>query len=433
MSANAPTARQLAFVAAVLGLYLSVASLPAYACTCVLAESPCTTLTQADALFEGVVESSTKAEPLSMPAVAGRPVSIQQRTVVFRDVQRYLGVPASSVTTNAQESSCGVEFEPGARYLVVAQRRVSDGVLVVSRCSQTRKLQPADPWRDYARSLATGEKGGRIWGTVSLSGWQPVAGARVTVQGRRDFSVVTAEDGRYLIAGLPEGRYRVSVQTPATLAPARAGAPMPAILDRETRCAEVPLSISPDTRITGVVTNPTTKGPLRTVVELWSQPDPQTTPRKMISHQVDVNGGYTFSDPVPGRYFVGVNVGARPTLVFPYFEEIAETAGGVRFFDVSLGGRIAMSPLTLQPVAGTEISGKVLQRHGSAAKGVTVRLLGFGAAPEVTYATSKDDGGFTFRALRGERYRFAAYVNRQLVIEVEAAADTGTVMLTLPD
>jgi hypothetical protein len=146
-----------------------------------------------------------------------------------------------------------------------------------------------------------------------------------------------------------------------------------------------------------------------------------------------VNGEYTFWDPVPGRYLVGVNVGARPTLLFPYFEEIAETAGGARFFDVSLGGRIAMSPLTLQAVAGTEISGKVLQRNGSAAKGVTVRLLGFGAAPEVTYATSKDDGSFTFRALRGERYRFAAYVNRQLVIEVEAAADTGTVTLTLPD
>ena len=433
MEANAPRTVRWAFAVAMLGLGLSVAASPAYACTCVVEQSPCTTLAQADAVFEGVVESSAMAAPLSAPVVAGRTVEIRQRKVLFRDVQSYVGLPASSVTTNADGASCGVEFEPGERYLVVAQRRVSDGVLVVSRCSQTRKLQAADPWRDYAASLSKGEKGSRIWGIVTLAGRQPVAGARVIVGGRRNVSVTTGDDGRYSIAGLPEGRYQVSVQAPATLARARTGPAIPASLDGRTRCAEVPLTISPDTRITGVVTNVRAEGPVRPVVELWWQPDPKTTARKTISHQVDVNGAYTFWDPVPGRYFVGVNVGARPTLLFPYQEGIAEAAGGGRFVEVALGGRIAMSPLALQNVTVTKISGTVRHRDGSPAQGVTVRLWGFGARPEVTFATSTADGSFAFRALGGERYRFSAYVDRQVVAEVEAAADTGLVTLTLPD
>ena len=413
---------------AVVACVVTAGASQAGACTCVTDASPssaCTALTKADAVFEAVVDTAV-AEPVPPRGV------IHERTVTFRDVQTLVGAPARVVTTPDQDSACGIDFRPGERYLVVAHRRASDGLLVVSRCSQTRKL-PDSGLSDWAKGFSKDARTSRVWGRVLMAGWKPVAGARVSLRGRKSFTATTGEDGRYAVSGLPGGRYRIAAELPAPLAAARLGPPIELQLNSENRCAELDVPVSPDTRITGSIVNPGGTGMLRPIVELWAQPEPGAPLTRYTSHQVDEKGNYTFWDPVPGRYVIGVNVGAAPRLIKPYLEAFASTVDGGREAEVSLGGRAAMSPLTIQLVPVIEIAGRVVRGNGSPASGQTVRLLGFGDTPEVSSARSGTDGTFRLRGFRGERYRFAVVVERTTMVEVEIVAGDQPVTLVLPD
>ena len=207
----------------------------AEACACLASGPACEAVWQADAVFDATVSTITPV--VGKREVAGQMVSIEEKRVRLAVRQSWRGdAPRTAeVLTSASAADCGVDFKPGQRYLVFAQRRASDRQLFVSVCSLTATFEGRGELADYLASLAQPARGGRVFGTVRLV--QRSAGAtRIrTLDPRLVFTVrlsgagppvdIPVVNGRFELTGVAPGRYQIDLSVPhgfAARAPSRA-------------------------------------------------------------------------------------------------------------------------------------------------------------------------------------------------------------------
>ena len=98
----------------------------AVACFCA---GRCGEVAKADAVFVATVETIET----NVRRDGGR---FAERAVHLSDIRALRGEAQSTVMT--EQGSCAYVFQPGTRYLIVAHRRPTDGLLGTSACSMTR-------------------------------------------------------------------------------------------------------------------------------------------------------------------------------------------------------------------------------------------------------------------------------------------------------
>jgi Tissue inhibitor of metalloproteinase len=237
---------------------LAMLMLPALAraCACPPGAPACEAVWQADAVFDATVATVTPV--VGKREVAGRTLTVDEKRVRFAVRQSWRGGArgTAEVVTSATAADCGVDFKPGERYLVFAQRRSSDRQLFVSVCSLTTIFEPRGELAEYLASLATPASGGRVFGTVRLVQRSPGATRIRTLDPRLVFKVrlsgagpaveIPVADGRFELTGVAPGRYQLELSAPRGFV-ARAPSRSFELIDPHA-CVQQDFSISPQRR-----------------------------------------------------------------------------------------------------------------------------------------------------------------------------------------
>jgi hypothetical protein len=317
------------------------ASLPtlATACSCVTSPHSCQDLPAAAAVFEATVED--------IDVHPGEPIGdfqTQELHVRLQDTQTLRGAPQDVVVTAAD--TCAYPFVKGTRYLIVANRRESDHRLVVSLCGLTRPLDQAGGFLDYVRSLEKPATGSHVFGIVSMPArWvefsashEPLANVRVQLSGPVVRSTTTGPDGRYRIAGLPSGTYRLRVD-PSNSFPYLGRMDQEIVrFDKKYSCAAYDFVAPSRSHVTGLVVDERTHPHVGIFMMLRPSDDHNSKPgdpgRRVETNQ---DGRYTFPDLPPGRYVVSVSE--------PFSHAEARTEHGETIILLRRGEHVTMETL----------------------------------------------------------------------------------------
>jgi hypothetical protein len=163
--------------------------------------------------FESIRSISDPEQVLNLEVVAKR--------VELEVEERFVGEPPERVTvaTGMGGGDCGIPFELGKRYIVVATKG-SAGVYYTGVCSQSAPVEEAPPTLAALRAWKRGEEFPRtVYGTV----WDetmrvdedthppgPLEGQMIRLMGEsRSFETLTDEQGYFEWSNLPSGRYEI--------------------------------------------------------------------------------------------------------------------------------------------------------------------------------------------------------------------------------
>jgi hypothetical protein len=312
-------------VTALTFIMLIGAARPVEACICGGPTNTCGVLSAAATVLEATV-ISTEVAPSTMSAdmLAGSAsftLSSDVRVVSLGDVTVLRGAESTTVVTARNSSSCGYEFTPGTRYLIVANR-TPDGQLSVSRCGLTRPLAEARGLREYFQRLrlSAGPQPGQVWGWVRrASRWidftrefTAVPDAEVTFEGPVRRSIRTGADGYFLATNLTEGHYAVTVTTPPGVS-ALGRVPSTQVDLAVTpmgACQELGFVAPIISAISGAVVDEEGR-PVANAFVTIRLPDQNNYSRGSAGggYTTGADGRYEFTDLPPGRYAIGVNSG----------------------------------------------------------------------------------------------------------------------------
>ena len=216
-------------------LLLSAAS--AHACTCIVVKSPCQQFGASSAVFVGTVTGVTERPP--GPAGEGaKPADfvkvLTQRGHRFAVARAYLGVEGAEaeVWTAGGEGACGYDFKPGESYLVYASSAVEGGLLMTGVCTRTRPVSNAAEDLEFLEGLSGRPPGVTISGAVrrlrrdsegKAEVGDAMAGVVLVAEGEGESRTASTDaEGRYSLAGLKAGAYRLKLLLPEGLAAGRA-------------------------------------------------------------------------------------------------------------------------------------------------------------------------------------------------------------------
>ncbi len=235
-------------------------------------------------------------------------------TVYFTVEEAFKGVAGTGIVVNLDY--CGYRFKEGERYLVYAHRDPNNNELDI-RAGNTRTRPLAEAAEDlaYIRGLASAEPGSRVFGKVVQQAHklkenrfavEPLQKVRVTLEGnneRRD--VVTDNEGRYEIKGLPAGTYHVRAEIPA-------GFNYKELTIQVSGRGCVPLDIAALSKgeIAGRVVDVNGRAINSVPVSLVPADVPVEqilSAGKWITAWTDKQGRYWFTQLAPGRYLLIVN------------------------------------------------------------------------------------------------------------------------------
>jgi hypothetical protein len=196
----------------------------ASACACLASGPACAAVWQADAVFDGTVTTVTPL--VGTREAAGRAVPVDEKRVRLTVRQAWRGETRQTmdVVTRASTADCGVDFKPGERYLVFAQRRAPDRQLFVSVCGLTSSFDGRGEVADYLGSLSAPSKGGRVFGNVRqvqrtgnatrIRTLDPSVEFKVRLSGPGPAVEVPVVAGQFEFTAVPPGRYRIDLTAP---------------------------------------------------------------------------------------------------------------------------------------------------------------------------------------------------------------------------
>ena len=140
----------------------------------------------------------------------------------FTVEQTFRGTAANTNLVFTPNSDYGYHFIQGERYFVYASHG-KNGLLYTNGCGgPTVLLKDAAEDLEYAREIAAGQSGTRIYGSIyqdnlnKFSNPVPLSGIEVTIQNKsQKFNTKTDEKGGYVFKDIPAGLYNVRTEKPA--------------------------------------------------------------------------------------------------------------------------------------------------------------------------------------------------------------------------
>lgn len=423
----------------------------AEACSCLVPRPPCETYWKTDAVFTGLVTDS------SIITVEGTSVKYQQRMTRIALDQVYRGVEGTGVEifTSVEGSECGYDFKKNERYVIYAHRSPTDGKLSTSLCSRTKLLSEAKEDLEFLHGLSSAEPGATIYGQVRqqtheikngrLGDGVPLEGVKVIVEGQgKRLDVVTDSEGRFRIAGLQPGNYKVKALLPENfdLSSSEVDAK---VADRG--CAAVNIITQSDGHVSGRVFNDGGQ-PASDVKVSLIRVEVAYVAERGLTVRTDEEGRYQFKRVQPGRYLLGVGLDwyVGPKFPFPrtYFPGVRDPAQATA---INLGDGLKLQNYDLHlpaPLAERTIEGVVVWLDGSPAAEATVtysvtevRLSEDGRVSNELAVDAK--GRFSFKGYEGVKYNVQASiqvgVNEHIYTDSVEALATGKlapVKLTIP-
>jgi hypothetical protein len=412
---------------ALFAMIMSVADISA--CSCAGPGAPCQDYGQASAVFIGTpisVRTAERPATRSIEEIDWTPVTFK-----FSVEQSFLGVQAREVevSTGRGGGDCGYGFKLGTRYVVYAYLYSKTNRLTTGICSRTKPLDDAREDLDFLRSLEAQSPGVSIHGRVSRvrqdipkGGSAPVgplAGMGLVVEGERERrEVLTDDDGRYSLAGLAPGKFKVTLQLPDELSTYKAEQEI-TVADRG--CAAVSYQVFDNGRLSGTVLDPEGQPAARVLVALMDADHADVTQSWGRLEQSDDQGRYSFSGLPPGRYLLALNLNrypqpndptdAYPRTYYPGVTDISKAEIITLGAGENLRDRDLLLPARRAP---SVIRGKVVWDDGTpvAKAGISFR--------EVTYHDSRmnngmdtdDQGYFTIKGYVGQIFIIEARSNR---------------------
>lgn len=391
--------------------------LPASACSCLDADSPCQAYESSEVVVVGVV-TDIKEDAVDM-AIDGVKMGSATRRWVRLRVEEPIkgGVREMTVVTGSGGGDCGYPFNVGGRYLVYASASehmsvhlnpsqlptppfppagVAPGpVYGVTICGRTRMLADGEDDLALIHALTRGRPETRIFGKVDqlvrplgtyeydIDRLGPMPDVVVEARGR-DQTLRTRTDatGTYRFLQLPPGRYQVSVQPPPGFAvfPGDDAATADVDVTTGTCSAEHDVSLEIDGRISGRVVDAGGR-PVADQLQV-SIVTTATADRGLEGvhsrSEYTRDGRYEFTGVPPGEYLLGVSVAAPPQRHTPYeatYYPGGSDLGRARVFKLSAGERVTGIDITLpERIPQVIITGIIKRADGASVVRARVEL-----------------------------------------------------------
>jgi|SRR5687767_93779 len=398
-------------------LFLFAFTAEAVACSCAGPHKPCEAYGDASAVFVGTVTFSTTTK---VKEVGYEFTKRLVRLHVDRPIRNVESTDVE-VMTGWGDSDCGFGFRLGGQYLVYAHSR--DGkTLSTSICSRTRPLSDAADDLEYINGLSKAAPGGTISGEVILrrptvpyeQGWPPVKDVRIMISGaNKQVEAKTNAEGKFSIAGLPPGKYKIRLDPPEGLSIYNPEVEVD-LLDRG--CRESYFAVEPDTRITGKVHDAQGVAAADVLMELV----PVTRQEHAFPDYVrtDKEGRYVMKLVKPGRYYLGVRIaGSAGATYVPYpqtyYPGVTDRSQAT-VLTVSEGQRIELDELVLPArFIDRTINGIVVDEDGKPVAGAVVWLKERQYQDsDMPYRRETDsEGRFSFPVYEGIKYSLNAYLD----------------------
>ncbi|HEU0251536.1 MAG TPA: carboxypeptidase regulatory-like domain-containing protein, partial [Pyrinomonadaceae bacterium] len=338
------------------------------ACSCAPRSMPCESYGLASAVFVGTVQSVRDAELSN--------TSWTPRVFRFSVDKAYLGVTGSEieVSTGRGGGDCGYNFQVGQRYLVYAylnrNNRLTTGI-----CSRTTRYSQATEDLEFLDTVSSLPSGATIYGQVVRNTPPkkdaPPISDEVVVKiegGEVQREVRPDAQGRYRVAGLPPGKFKVTVQLPEKFT---VGQPEREVTISDRGCASVVFYIDENGRISGTVVDEAGRLIPRIMVSLV---DPASNPREVfgIFDRTDEQGRFTLSSIPAGRYLIAVNFNRSPDPKDPtnsyrptFYPGVAEQASA-EVITLSVGEKLSELEVRVPLRRDTSvIKGQVVRADGS--------------------------------------------------------------------
>lgn len=393
------------------------------ACSCVRERPTCAAFGSATAVFVGKVVGAKEQREYKGKDGVKKVFDVGE--IYFQSEETFLGVKSPRVVIHSGTGGgdCGYWFERGKRYLVYAYGD-SPKSLGTNICTRTRSLDDAEEDLTFLRSLPRQGVGARIYGQVvepakdppskERRAPKPLAGIVVKAEGRRSYEAATDAEGKYELAGLEPGVYKVRAVLPEYYYTDEFSVRDVKVNDRG--CAEERFFAQNDSRIRGRVLQPDGRGSPKAMVAIVPVDSSDKMSWTQTDHTwADENGYFEFGQIPPGRYLIGTNIGESPDSEHPYprtFYPGVTERSQARVIEVGLGQKLKDLDIQLPaPLTEGVVSGAVTWLDGRPAAHAEVYL------EDVNYpgwcvngcSTRADaQGRFALRGFVGYTYRVEA-------------------------
>jgi hypothetical protein len=413
--------RHLIVFVGVLGLF-AIFGPGVDACTCARRATPCESYGAAGAVFVGTVTGVRTENRSSKNEINWRPLAFK-----FTVEHSYLGVDGTAVEvfTGRGGGDCGLPFRIGERYLVYAYRY--ENKLSTSICSRTTPYNRATEDLAFLGNLSSAPKGATIYGQIIRGNLRKKEGpalspdtiVRIEGEGVRREIRPDAE-GRYQIAGLPPGKFKVSVQLSEVFTVSGPGREV-TISDRG--CASEDFYAQDNGRMSGRVIDEAGQPVARILVTVLVPSSDPGVPFISLE-RTDAEGRFSFRAIPAGKYLLGVNLTKNPetndpTNAYPptFYPGVADQSNA-EVITLGLGEKRSDLDIRIplrRPLS--VVSGRIVWEDGSP---VTAAYL---AVVDLTYGRSilrnvvevDEHGRFTLNGYVGQKLRFEARGKRRNV------------------
>jgi Carboxypeptidase regulatory-like domain len=391
------------------------------ACSCASPGTPCESYGHANAVFVGTV-TGVSTEKRSKNETGWTPLAFK-----FAVEHSYLGVEGTEVEvfTGRGGGDCGFGFAVGKRYLVYAYR--SENRLSTSICSRTTAYARATEDLAFLGNLSSAPKGATIYGQIirgtprkkEVPALSEDTLVKIEGEGVRR-EILPDADGRYRIAGLPPGKYKIALQLPDTLT---VNLPEREVSISDRGCASQVFYVEDNGRLSGKVIDAEGQPVARILVTVL---DPSSDPRGPFLNleRTDAEGRFSFSAIPAGKYLLGVNFTKHPQTNDPtnayaptFYPGVADQSSA-EVITLGVGEKRTdldiLVPLR-RPLS--VVNGRIVWEDGSpvTAASLTVVDLTYGGSSLRNGLEVDQQGRFTLNGYVGQKLRFEARSNRPYV------------------